>query len=152
MFENEKIIECGTVIKKNGSTAKLVIMKNDACDSCGSMFCNINKNQVTVEAENTENAKVGDVVQVAIGGNEILGLSFMVYGLPIIIAIGMIIAGLQIFDSLPEKELISVGLAVASCVAYFLIFGMINKSKKDNPRLPKIIKILKPEDIVKNEK
>jgi positive regulator of sigma E activity len=147
MLSQEKIVEKGTVVEINEKSVNVVMMKNDHCESCGSMFCNLNgKEQPVVETQKREDIKVGDIVEVTIGGDQVLNISFFIYGVPIIILIATIIVGLRVFTG-ANAELLSVGIAVGIIVVYYFIFNLVAKRIKDNIKLPKITRKLSIEDI-----
>ena len=147
MFDNEQIVENGVVVKiLNSEQAQITMVRSSACESCKSMFCNISnedskRNQTILDVINTKGAKVGDTVEVTIGGGTILNLAAMVYGIPILIILAVLIAGSYLIPG-EHTELISILIAVGLTAIYYVGFWYFTKKVDKKPQLPKIKKII----------
>jgi len=141
-FESEKIIERGKVVEVYDEFAKIVILKNENCEACDSLFCNPNsKFEMQIDVINKKNAKVGDNVEIAIGGDTLMSLSTLIYGIPILIIIFSIYFATEYINH-ALKELIAIGIATVITTIYFLLVRVWGARKKRKPALPSIVKIL----------
>lgn len=142
-FESEKIIERGKVVEIYDEFAKIVILKNENCEACDCLFCNPNsKFEMQIDVINKKNAIVGDNVEIAIGGDTLMSLSTLIYGIPILIIIFSIYFATEYINS-QFKELIAIGIAAVITTVYFLTIRVWGARKKKKPSLPSIVKILK---------
>lgn len=87
-----KIVE---IIDSN--TVKLNMRKHTSCKNCGA--CHIGSNpDITIEAENTIHAKIGNVVEVSMRTQNVLSAAFIMYVIPLLILILGIAVGTMLFN------------------------------------------------------
>lgn len=125
-------------VNAKNNTAKVVFDRKSACDKCGMCIkANGDKMKVYVQVKNSQNAKVGDFVTIAMSDKFVLKAAFIVYIIPII----MISIGLAIFRKYSDLVLVlvvSVGLALG--VALGIIIDRIIRKK--NSFAPKMMSII----------
>ncbi len=131
----EQIIDRGRVVELEGSYARVNIEAGDACKACGArILCapGGGKKQDLL-ADNRAGAEIGDRVAVEEGGNLLLKLSVLQYGIPLAGFVG----GLLITYLVPawrEFELIlfsgaAAGLAAGGGVSWYIISRMARQTK-----------------------
>jgi len=114
-------IEEGIIIKTNGKTAIVQIKRSGACSHCKA--CGIESDgNMTAEAENPIDAKVGDKVGLNLNSKKALTASLVVFGLPLLaLCIGVIgtslVTGKMEYQNNSQIPSIVVGLAL-----FFLSF------------------------------
>lgn len=141
-MKNEQIVERGRVISLKENNADVTIARSEHCEACDSLFCSPKSNsERIITVSNKIKAKVGDEVEVSIGGDVLLKLSAFVYGLPILLIVGSVVFGLFIFDG-KMKELYSAGLAAIVSTVYYIAMKYIANRNKNKPNLPIITKII----------
>ncbi len=92
--------ERGTVLKCKNNFAQVRIGRNSACANCGKCGMSENQKHVDFYVENTQNAAVGDVVELEIPDINIAPLALVIYVLPLIPALALMFLGIGL--SLPE--------------------------------------------------
>jgi len=141
-MKNEQIVELGRVVSLKENNADVMIARSEHCEACDSLFCSPkNNSERIITVSNKIKAKVGDEVEVSIGGDVLLKLSAFVYGLPILLIVGSVVLGLFIFKG-NMKELYSAGLAAVVSVLYYIAIKFVANRNKSKPNLPIITKII----------
>jgi sigma-E factor negative regulatory protein RseC len=114
-------IEEGIIIKTHGKTATVQIKRSSSCSHCKA--CNLGDDgNMTAEAENPIDAKVGDKVGLNLNSKKALTASLVVFGLPLLaLCIGIIgtsfVIGKMEYQNNSQTPGIIVGLAL-----FFLSF------------------------------
>ena len=126
------------VIELLGKTAKVRVIRRTACDSCAScaqkeachaelLLSDANKTY-DIEAENTVNAKKGDLVEIQSENKKQLALSALLFVVPVIFGIIVYTLAFYVFD-FAEYAVISAVFAAAA--AFFVCaFSADRYSKK----------------------
>lgn len=124
---NEKLIEEGTVKESKDGIATIVISDSDNCKECtAKLYCKPgNSNERNLTVKDTFGVKPGDIVRVSINGSKILGVSVLIYGIPLVLLLAGILIGMQLFQS--NKEFFSTLLAIGLISIYILIIFFIDK-------------------------
>ncbi len=129
-----KIVE---IIDSN--TAKLNMRKHTSCKNCGA--CHIGTNpDITIEAENKIDAKLGNLVEVSMKTQNVLSAAFIMYVIPLLILILGIAVGTKLFNS-ENEEIYSILLGfIFLGISYFVIKQNEKKfNKKYKAVITKII-------------
>lgn len=137
---NEELIEEGIVKESNNGIATIVIFKSDYCEECtAKLYCKPgNSKERSLIVTDTIGVNPGDKVRVAIKGSEILKISFLIYGIPLILLMIGLIIGMQIFQS--NKELFSTIISIVLVLCYIFIVLFVDKKRKNRTRsYPKIV-------------
>lgn len=143
----EQLLEKGIVISSNEGFAEVVMQENDNCHQCGAkIFCHssndIDKRTLTVK--DTLGVVAGDKVVVSLKGKALLGFSFLLYGVPLILLVTGILVGDFLFSKFISKEFYSFLFSVVMIGCYYLIVFKIDKNKKFfSSSLPEVISIVK---------
>ncbi len=126
---NEKLIEEGIVKESIDGIATIVISNSDNCEECtAKIYCKPgNSNERSLRVKDTFGAVAGDRVRISINGSQILRVSFLIYGIPLIFILVGLFVGMQFFQI--HKELFSTFFAVGLVSIYILIILFIHKKR-----------------------
>jgi sigma-E factor negative regulatory protein RseC len=127
---NEELTEEGIVKESKNGIATIVISNSDKCEECtAKIYCKPgNSNERSLIVKDPFGVYPGDKVRVVIKGSKILSASFMLYGIPLILLIGGLFFGMQIFNY--NKELFSSLMAFGFVLFYALFLFILFKNKK----------------------
>ncbi|MGB9499431.1 MAG: SoxR reducing system RseC family protein [Dissulfuribacterales bacterium] len=138
--------EEGIIIKYNKTTAMVKTIQSTACDSCSEKdVCKTTGGGkiMEVEAINTANAKLGDLVVVSFDTGQLFMLSFMLYVFPIIAMIIGALFGEHIAKNFNANP--STFSAIFGFSFFFISMGIVKlkdkKARKSGKYRPEIIKI-----------
>ena len=131
---NEELTEEGIVKELKDGIATVVISNSDNCDECtAKLYCKPgNTKQRSLTVNDPLGVNVGDSVKVSIKGSQILRVSFLIYGMPLILILAGLFLGMQVFQI--NKELFSTLFAVGLVLAYTSIILLVDKKKKHDIR------------------
>lgn len=123
----EELTEEGIVKESIDGIATIVISNSENCKECtAKLFCKPgNSNERSLTAKDNLGVNTGDKVKVSIHGSQILRVSFLIYGIPLILMLAGLFLGMQFFQI--HKELYSTIFAVGLVSIYVLIIHFINK-------------------------
>jgi len=126
---NEKLIEEGIVKESKDGIATIVISNSDNCEECtAKLYCKPgNSSERSLTVKDTFGVNVGDRVRVSIKGSQILRVSFLIYGIPLILILAGLFFGMQFFQI--HKEFFSTLLAIGFVSIYILIILFIDKKR-----------------------
>ena len=131
---NEELTEEGIVKELKDGIATVVISNSDNCEECtAKLYCKPgNTKQRSLTVNDPLGVNVGDSVKVSIKGSQILRVSFLIYGMPLILILAGLFLGMQVFQI--NKELFSTLFAVGLVLAYTSIILLVDKKKKHDIR------------------
>jgi len=139
-------IEEGIIIKVNGATALLRTRQKTACGHCAEKnHCHMSGNdeEIEVEAANTINAKVGDIVVVSYNSTRLFLLAFFLYVFPIILMIIGALIGERVAAAYNGNP--SAYAALFGFGFFFASMGVVkwkdHQARKTGKFRPEIIKI-----------
>ncbi len=97
----EKLTEEGIVKESKDGIATIVISNSDNCEECtAKLYCKPgNSSERSLTVKDTFGVIAGDKVRVSIKGSQILRVSFLIYGIPLILITGRIILWNAIFSN-----------------------------------------------------
>ena len=126
---NEELTEEGIVKESKDGIATIVISNSDSCEECtAKLYCKPgNSNERSLTVKDNFGVIAGDRVRVSIHGSQILRVSFLIYGIPLILMLAGLFIGMQFFQI--HKELYSTIFAVALVSIYVLIIHFIDKKR-----------------------
>lgn len=126
---NEELTEEGIVKESKDGIATIVISNSDSCEECtAKLYCKPgNSNERSLTVKDNFGVIAGDRVRVSIQGSQILRVSFLIYGIPLILMLAGLFIGMQFFQI--HKELYSTIFAVALVSIYVLIIHFIDKKR-----------------------
>jgi len=132
--------EVGIVREIVDGKATVVFQRTEACKACGACTKVGGSEEMLVIIDNTENAKVGDSVAVAMEGTAVMNAALVMYGVPLC----GLIAGVGIPMLCGAPDLIS---AIVGLVAAFGCYGIIKlfepklaRKKRYKHRMDHIVK------------
>ena len=137
---NEKLIEEGIVKESKDGIATIVISDSDNCKECtAKLYCKPgNSNERNLTVKDNLGVNTGDRVRVSINGGQILRVSFLIYGMPLILILAGLFVGMQFFQI--HKELFSTFFAIGLVSIYILIIHFIDKKRNYPPEsYPEIV-------------
>ncbi len=136
----EELTEEGIVKESKNGIATIVISDSDNCKECtAKLYCKPgNSNERSLTARDSFGVIAGDRVRVSIKGSQILRVSFLIYGIPLILMLVGLFVGMQFFQI--HKELFSTLFAVGLVSIYILIIIFIDKKRNSHfPSYPEIV-------------
>ena len=146
-MQSEAIIEKGIVLKAENGHAEIALLEEGSCEECSAkIFCKPSeKNDSKIlEVDDPFGVQPGDEVQIQIAGEEVLKASFLLYGMPLILIIAGILAGMSIFESSALAELFSFIFGIGLTALYFSGIFLLRKIKQTKPKLPQITFVKRP--------
>ena len=125
----EKLTEEGIVKESKDGIATIVISNSDNCEECtAKLYCNPgNSSERSLTVKDTFGVVAGDKVRISIKVSQILRISFLIYGIPLILILVGLFFGMQFFQI--HKELFSTLFAVGLVSIYILIILFIDKKR-----------------------
>ena len=142
------ISEQGIVLELAASKAVIVINRTSACAGChGHVGCRPSESkEMTIEAINELNAKVGDRVQISVPTGSLLKAAFLVYFLPVVALVMGTIAGTKLGPSLGfNTTLGSLLFGVGGMAAVFFAVKCFDRCVDAKPHYwPRVTRILPP--------
>ncbi len=140
----EELTEDGIVKESKNGLATIIISHSDHCEECSAkIYCKPgNSNERSLIVKDPFGTYPGDKVRVSIKGSKILSASFMLYGIPLILLIGGLILGMQIFND--DKELFSTLLSIGLILIYIFLAFILSKNNKQNTSSYPEIVFVKP--------
>lgn len=114
--------EIGAVIKKEQGKAVIEVLPKKECSKCCSCGA-FRKRHFILDGKSAEILKQGDAVEIEIAQSAMMKVYFFLYGLPLIVFVGMIF-GVYMFTSSP---VISFSSALFAVIAAYLIIGRFNR-------------------------
>ncbi|HEX7357605.1 MAG TPA: SoxR reducing system RseC family protein [Ignavibacteriaceae bacterium] len=141
----EELYEDGIVKESKNGLATIIISDSDHCEECSAkLYCKPgNSNERSLTAADPYGVNPGDKVRVTIKGSKILSAAFLLYGVPLILLIGGLFLGMQIFSN--NKELFSTLLSIG-CISFYMLFVYFfsRKSKQNTASYPEIVFVNTP--------
>jgi sigma-E factor negative regulatory protein RseC len=147
LMYKEELTEEGIVKASKDGIAEIIISDSNHCEECSAkIYCKPgNEKFRTLLAKDPFNSESGDKVVVSIKGSRIMLVSFLIYGLPLLLMIFGLILGYRIFEH--NKEILSTILAFGLIVIYALIFLLVDKKSHHNFKgYPEIVFVLTKQD------
>jgi sigma-E factor negative regulatory protein RseC len=143
---NEEIIEKGIVLNSSGGYAKVELSGGDNCKECSAkLFCKPSDDERKIlEVLDPINSFPGDEVIISVDGRSIFKVSFLLYGIPLIILISVIIFGIELFKDSSSPELFSFLLSFVITGLYYFLFLTVSKNRNNDGLMPKITSIINP--------
>ena len=136
----EELYEEGIVKESQNGIATIVLSNSDSCEECSAkVYCKPgSSNERSLTVADPFGVHPGDKVRVSINGNQILKVSFLIYGVPLILILAGLFFGMQFFET--NKELFSSLTALALVLIYISSVLLIDKKRNREFRsYPKII-------------
>lgn len=143
---NEELTEEGIVKESKNGIATIVISNSDQCEECtAKLYCKPgNSNERRLVVKDPFGVKTGDKVKVSIKGNKILSASFLLYGIPLVLLLGGLLIGMNIFST--NKEIFSTLFSIVLVSVYFSgLYIYSKRNKYRDSQYPKIIFVSTPQ-------
>ncbi len=135
----EEWVENGIVTEVNNGLANVTVTESDFCEECSAkIFCHTDSNARNVTAKDPYGVKAGDKVRISIKGRSVVAVSFLLYGLPLVLLITGIFVGMNYFKDNSEVLSSAAGIAFVG-IYFFAIHFISNLNRRKNKFLPKII-------------
>ncbi len=140
----EEIVEKGIVLKSSKGHAEVALTSGDNCGECSAkLFCKPGDDDKKIlEVLDPLHSAPGDEVIISVEGKSIFKVSFLLYGVPLIILILAIIVGVEIFKNSYSPELFSFLFSLVITGVYYTLFLFISKKRNNDALIPKITSIL----------
>lgn len=136
----EELTEEGIVKESKDGIATIIISDSENCKECtAKLYCKPgNSNERSLTVKDNFGLIAGDRVRVSIHGSQILRVSFLIYGIPLILLLAGLFLGMQFFQI--HKELYSTIFAVGLVSIYILIIHFLHKKRNYLPQsYPEIV-------------
>lgn len=139
-MNDEAIIEEGIVSSASNGIAEISLIENSSCEECSARIICKPKNydRKIIEVVDPFGVSPGDTVKIYIKGSTLLRISFILYGIPLILLILGIAIVTIVLNNHPSVDFFSfltgVGLA-----GFYYLFLFLNKPAKILVITPRII-------------
>ena len=138
--------EEGIVVEAVGTTARVVIEKKNACDTCAAVAICHPSAQDYVEVENPLGAVKGQRVKIVVEPQRYFKASVILYGVPVLAFIAMALMGKLAATALLGDTHSDLWAFVAACAAvgitYKLIINYHRRTSRNRAYHPVITKIM----------
>jgi sigma-E factor negative regulatory protein RseC len=128
------VIETGTVIRIDGTMARVRVPRKTACEGCSSEgACESTPEGMEIEAFNPVKAREGQRVKVLMAREEYLKGAVLVYGLPLVFFIAGAIVGKELGEKhVPalSSDLVAAITGFALLILSFAGVGLWSRKKK----------------------
>ncbi len=128
----EELVEEGIVIRSSGGYAEVALTDVSRCENCSSkLFCGVNHNgdESILRVEDSIGLKPGDEVQISVAGKTILIFGMLFYGIPLLILLAGIFAGMIFFPP-GNKEGLSFLSGIILIGIYYLVIYITGFSSR----------------------
>lgn len=143
--------ETGEVVKIKGENAVVRVQQSSACAKCHMCAFREGEKHIDLTLNNQIGATTGDLVELEMGANYVLSSAFIVYGVPLLMAL----AGLLIGIFAIHNELITLLIVVVMLVAGFATVSLLDKKLKRkpnfSPRIARIVRSKEKENVGSNQ-
>jgi len=129
--------EIGLVIHTKNNLLQLVIPRSKACGGCKACVPLNGKESMTTFALNLCGAQIGDRVEIEPGQSRQLTSSLLLYGVPLVVFLGLILILTQLCTELMAFALSCLGLAIT-----YLLLHFISRHLNHTPYTHKAIRII----------
>jgi len=148
-MQGEDFYEEGVVLSAADGTAKVKVLKTGSCEECSAkMFCSTEENaENTLLVTDPLGVKAGDEVRILVKGVTILKAALLLYGIPLVLLLAGLIAGMNGLDpGLMAPQLWSFLLGLGLAGVYYLILYLFGLARgTSSSMMPGIISIKHPE-------
>ena len=136
-MNGEQIHEKGIVLEAGDGKARVKIIMSENCEECSAkILCKpSDENSKVLDVIDPFGVRQGDEVTINIEGSDLVKASLKLYGVPLVLLIGGIIAGLSLFSN---KEFYAFLLGAGVMGIYYLLLFILSKSSTKQI-LPKIV-------------
>ncbi len=136
-MNSEQIHEIGIVLEAANGRAKVKLIPSESCEECSAkIFCKpSDENSKIVEVIDPFGVRQGDEVTINIEGSDLFKASLKLYGIPLVLLVGGIVLGLNLFNN---SELYASLLGMTATTIYYFGLFLISK-RSERIKLPKII-------------
>jgi sigma-E factor negative regulatory protein RseC len=140
---SEIITEEGIVVSVENGIADIIVVKNEGCNDChASIICKpASGNENIIKAIDTIGVKSGMHVRFEIKGGALLGASFLLYGIPLLLLLIGIFLGMSLFSEYKGKELLAFMFGLGLMALFFILNYYKSKADKSNSNLPVITSV-----------
>lgn len=140
----EEVYEEGTVISAENGKAQIDVADGGDCEACNARaFCKPTENSRLLSVTDPIGVKPGDRVKFKVGGSTLFKASLVLYGVPLIILVGGILFGMNIFEETELKEAYSFFLGSLLTAIYYGIIFLYGKVFKQDKSMPVISTVIK---------
>lgn len=128
----EELTEEGIVRESKDGIATVAISNSDYCEDCSAkIYCKPgNTKERILTVKDPFGTNKGDNVKISVRGSKILTASLWLYGMPLLLLIVSLIAGMQVFKT--NKEINSTLVFLGIVLLYAVIAALVGKRKKNN--------------------
>ena len=127
--------EHGTIIKIKKDTVIVEIRPHEKCTKCCSCGAG-RKRTVTVATDNVTHFNVGDNVEIEVDSSKMLKVYIYLYGIPLVVFVGIILAVHFVTESPIISFLVSL---VGTGISLFVISAFLKGKKEYSPKVRKVL-------------
>jgi len=145
-MRGEDIYEDGVVVTAADGKATVAVQKSGSCEECtAKIFCaSGDENKNTVDVLDPYGVHVGDEVRIVIRGESLFAAGFLLYGIPLVLIIGGILAGMYLFDvGIGPRELSSFIVGILLAGVYYLALFVNGNTRTLSSLMPNIVFVRK---------
>ena len=137
----EELVETGIVIGKSENKLKIEILETGTCEDCSAkIFCSPSENKRILEIDYNGNISEGDKVKVLINGLNLVKVSLILYGIPIILLLTGIMTSMYFYNTSGNAELYSFITGICLVSAYYFAVKIVFSGKLQNRITPEVMR------------
>lgn len=130
--------ETGVIVSEKQNHVTVQMIRGDKCNGCN--LCEtIGPNQMQIVANNSLGAKIGDTVEVEVPPGKVLGYSFIIFIIPIIMMIAGYFIGTSVFGG---SEGIGIICSLSALAIAFLLIKIIDSQLGRDDQSAQVINII----------
>ncbi len=135
----EEFLEDGIVIESEKGVAEIALVSSDNCEECSAkLFCKPKSDNTKIlKVTDPFDTRPGDEVRISVAGSTVLKVTFLIYGIPLILFIAGILLGMDFYKNSSAPEVLSFISGLLLMGIYFLLFYFFSQRNRA-PVLPKI--------------
>ncbi|AHM56282.1 hypothetical protein EAL2_c09830 [Peptoclostridium acidaminophilum DSM 3953] len=141
----------GIVVEKSADKAIVSIVRHSACAGCGACGMASESSKVKIEAINTVDANVGELVSIDMKNPDVLKAAFIAYGIPLLVLIAGVLSASAALSTLGYKGDSEVAAGMVSLLLTGAAYLIIRKNEDKIGKLigynPAITEVLKGSEI-----
>lgn len=141
----DDFLEEGVVTATERGRAYVHVPEKGECEECSAkIFCSSNSakaNERTVLAKDPFGVQPGDTVRIAIRGGAVVTAGVFMYGVPLMLLLGGIFGGMELFKATAQPELYSFLASIAVLAVYYGVLFVTGRTNPHLQVLPEITKV-----------
>ncbi len=118
----------GLIVSTRDGIARVILGPHVECNKCGACLAALDNKARTIDALNSIGAKVGQRVEIEIKPSHAVGIAFLIFVLPVVVAIIAGLFGLRLGEALGLRgDYFAMGFGAGGFVGSMLVLRLIDR-------------------------